>query len=138
PAGPPEEQLCVDPEELQCVEPDPVTRENLDRLWVILQHHPIQEVRQWARHGIQTVPLYLAAALVKLGYRWGQTYEGSKDAMHFELLARDEYRKGVLVGKGVLKPDAAPRPLEDLFAVAGVPPAPPPRKKAKAKQKAVK
>jgi hypothetical protein len=48
----------------------------------------------------------LVAALAQQRFHWGQTYEGSKDAMHFERLAdKTLYR------------DSPPRPLEDLFLI---------------------
>lgn len=57
----------------------------LNRIWILVQHHG-NAVERWVTYGVQTVPLYLAVALVKAGLRWGQTYGDSKDGMHFELL----------------------------------------------------
>jgi hypothetical protein len=48
-------------------------------------------VEEWSKHGIQTIPAFLAAALAKIGFRWGQDYRRSKDAMHFELVAEEEF-----------------------------------------------
>jgi hypothetical protein len=72
----------------------------------LLKYHKPAELKQWAAKGIETIPLELAAAMAKLGFRWGGSYEHSKDIMHFELDAKD-----------ALPPDQEPRPLEDgLFA----------------------
>jgi hypothetical protein len=101
----------VPAEPTMCKALDPVTLENLDRLKTVLTYHKLAEVRQWAQHGIQTIPLYLAAAMAKIGFGWGQTYCHSKDVMHFELDA-----------KQVLPPDSRePRPLADLQQSVGIP-----------------
>lgn len=66
--------------------------ENLKRVWVLYQSYGDQ-LDVWATKGIQTIPLYLAIALKKLGVKWGQTYKTSKDAMHFELSAEEVISK---------------------------------------------
>jgi hypothetical protein len=68
----------------------------------LLKYHKSAELKQWAAKGIETIPLELAAAMAKLGFRWGGSYEHSKDIMHFELDAKD-----------AVPPDQEPRPLED-------------------------
>jgi D-alanyl-D-alanine carboxypeptidase len=91
PAAPP---VCEDPSE----ESKQIIR--------LLKYHKLAELKQWSTKGIESVPLELAAAMANLGFRWGGSYEHSKDIMHFELEAKD-----------ALKPDQEARSLEDgLFA----------------------
>lgn len=66
--------------------------------------YSLEGVKTWARGGIQTVPVELAAALLEVGMRWGSEYEGSKDVMHFEQDPAWKY----------LTRDSKPRPLTDL------------------------
>ena len=71
------------------------------------------DLRVWAKEGIQTIPLVLAVAMKELGFRWGSEYKSSKDVMHFEL----EYQK-------VLDRDVqTPRPLKALLDAWIDPPA---------------
>ena len=75
----------------------------------------LQTLHNWARYGIQTIPVELALAMeqaMKLfGFPkdarhrpWGQEWERSKDAMHFELVYYE-----------AIPPDSPVRPLEALF-----------------------
>jgi hypothetical protein len=69
-------------------------RDDLWRLEILIaslgdSHRKV--VEEWSKHGIQTIPAFLAAALAKIGFRWGQDYRRSKDAMHFELVAEEEF-----------------------------------------------
>jgi hypothetical protein len=75
----------------------------------------IETLRGWAKTGIQTIPLELVMAIKQAmrqsGYPkgagqggWGQDYEHSKDAMHFEIEARQ-----------AIPPDTKPRTLSELF-----------------------
>lgn len=81
-----------------CEEPS----EESNEIIRLLKYHKLAELKQWAVKGIETIPLELAAAMAKLGFRWGGSYEHSKDIMHFELDAKD-----------VLAPDHEARSLED-------------------------
>jgi hypothetical protein len=88
---------------------DPVCEgpsEQSKQIFRLLNYHKLAELKLWAAKGIETIPLELAAAMAKLGFRWGGQYEHSKDIMHFELGSKD-----------VLATDREPRSLEDgLFA----------------------
>lgn len=64
----------------------------------------LDAVKEWARSGIQTVSVELAAALVEVGMRWGSEYQHSKDVMHFEMNPASRY----------LPRDSRRRPLDDL------------------------
>jgi hypothetical protein len=68
--------------------------------------HGADQVRAWANHGIQNIPLELAVALVDLGFGWGSEYKHKKDVMHFEL----EYRKTIELDV------RTPRTLEALLS----------------------
>jgi len=70
------------------------------------------EVRAWANHGIQSIPIELTLALVELGFGWGSEYQHSKDLMHFELEARKTIQPNV----------AKRRRLKDLFSSLEDPP----------------
>ena len=64
--------------------------EEMKRLQILMRDRDHKaKLAAWKAHGIQTIPQYLAMALVKAGLRWGQTYINSKDGMHFELLYED-------------------------------------------------
>jgi hypothetical protein len=82
---------------------DAVTAANMLRMEVLQRYHGLQQLREWYQHGIQSIPLLLAVAMVKLGFRWGAMYEHTKDVMHFELEAKEAFHPGT------------PRKLEDLF-----------------------
>jgi hypothetical protein len=89
---------------------DAETWDNLKLLDELHRYHSAAEIRKWAEQGIQTLPFYLVVGLVKLGLRWGETYETTKDAMHFEF-------------EGAIPPDSPQRPLNDLFNQYGGGPA---------------
>ena len=82
---------------------------NVERMRLLIQIQSREYVRAWAQQGIQTIPIYLAAAMVQIGTRWGSTYKDSKDGMHFELLASN-----------VIPPDAKKRTLDQLYAGMGM------------------
>ena len=75
----------------------------------------LQTLHTWARYGIQTVPVELPLAIEQAmrikgfpknqkNHPWGQEWERSKDAMHFELVYSE-----------AIPPDSQKRPLIDLF-----------------------
>jgi len=66
--------------------------------------YSLDGVKTWAREGIQTVPIDLAAALMEVGMRWGSEYDHSKDVMHFEQNPASKF----------LPKDSKRRPLTDL------------------------
>lgn len=72
---------------------------------VLVEAYGLDTVKEWARQGIQTVPVELAVALTGAGMRWGSEYEHSKDVMHFELHPPRRYAP----------PDAGKRALSELF-----------------------
>jgi len=80
--------------------------EAVEKIKVLRKFHSADDLKTWSKHGIQTIPMLLAVALVKAGLRWGQTYSDTKDAMHFELVVK---------GKAVVTPDSAPRTFDELF-----------------------
>jgi len=60
---------------------------DLQRIQVLYENFDTSYIETWVKQGVMTMPLYLAVALVgELGLQWGEQYEGSKDAMHFELV----------------------------------------------------
>jgi hypothetical protein len=88
--------------------------EHLRRIQVLYEHfEDTKYIDTWEKQGIMTMPLYLAAVLVgQLKLRWGEQYESSKDAMHFELM--DTH------GKSYIKPESPlsgekPRTLRRLI-----------------------
>ena len=83
--------------------PSQSTKEAVD-VQSLVAGYSLDGVKAWARGGIQTVPVELAAALVEVGMRWGSEYEHSKDVMHFELNPAGKY----------LPKDSKMRPLTDL------------------------
>lgn len=92
--------------ELGAIEQQLQADDDLRRLRILDRYYRPRDARlldRWATHGIQNLPLALVLAFVRNGFRWGQTYDGSKDAMHFELLP----------GK-VLPPDGPARSLDQL------------------------
>jgi len=78
------------------------------RIQRLLRVVKMPDLVEWSKHGVQTIPLLLAAAMAKLGFRWGADYQHSKDVMHFELL----------VGKEI-PPDSPPRTFEQLLPGGG-------------------
>lgn len=72
----------------------------------LLKEVSLDDLKHWADRGIQTIPLPFAAAMGKLGFRWGAEYRTSKDIMHFELLA-----------EGELARDSPARSVNNLFPV---------------------
>jgi hypothetical protein len=52
----------------------------------LLKHRKAADINAWQRRGIQTIPVTFAAAMARLGFRWGAQYEKKKDVMHFELV----------------------------------------------------
>ncbi|HUA65091.1 MAG TPA: hypothetical protein VME24_04540 [Alphaproteobacteria bacterium] len=85
----------------------------IQKIKTLLRFHLHSDLKTWAAHGIQTIPQLLAVALVKSGFRWGQCYITTKDAMHFELVDKK--------GKAVVSPESSPRTVDDLFPVAQKP-----------------
>jgi hypothetical protein len=88
--------------------------EHLGRIQVLYEHfEDTKYIDTWEKQGVMTMPLYLAALLVgELKLRWGEQYESSKDAMHFELMGKD--------GKSYIKPESPlarekPRTLRRLI-----------------------
>jgi hypothetical protein len=60
---------------------------DLSRIQVLYENFDTGYIDTWEKQGVMSIPLYFAAAMVgELGLRWGEQYEGSKDAMHFELV----------------------------------------------------
>lgn len=60
---------------------------DLSRIQVLYENFDIGYINTWEKQGVMGIPLYLAAALVgELDLQWGEQYETSKDAMHFELV----------------------------------------------------
>ena len=65
---------------------------DLSRIQTLYEHYTTDYINTWVKQGVMGIPMYLAAALVgELNLDWGEEYESSKDAMHFELLGN---RKG--------------------------------------------
>ena len=86
---------------------DPEIERNMRLLQRIRRFHSLADLESWAKHGIQSIPLYLAAAMAQLKFRWGAAYDHSKDVMHFEIEARER-----------IPPDSKkPRPLDELLRV---------------------
>ena len=84
---------------------DPDIERNMRLLERIRRFHSLADLEAWAKRGVQSIPLYLAAAMAQLKFRWGAAYEHSKDIMHFEIEARAR-----------IPPDSTrPRPLGDLL-----------------------
>lgn len=86
---------------------------DLSRIQVLYENFDTSYINTWEKQGVMSMPLYFAAALVgELGLRWGEQYEGSKDAMHFELVdhvpANDPLPKGE-------KPRTLKRLLDEAF-----------------------
>jgi len=94
-----------DANEQYCENLDAETAAQMNQVAILLKHHTIEDLRHWKQHGIETIPMELAAAMAELGISWGACWKSSKDIMHFELDA-----------KAVLPPDSDPRPLDDLFS----------------------
>jgi hypothetical protein len=60
---------------------------DLSRIQTLYENFDISYINTWEKQGVMSIPLYFAAALVgEQGLQWGEQYEGSKDAMHFELV----------------------------------------------------
>jgi hypothetical protein len=86
---------------------------DLSRIQVLYENFETSYIDTWEKQGVMSIPLYFAAAMVgELGLRWGEQYEGSKDAMHFELVnhvpADDPLPKGE-------KPRTLERLLDESF-----------------------
>jgi hypothetical protein len=65
---------------------------DLSRIQTLHENYTTDYINTWKERGVMGIPMYLAAALVgELNLDWGEEYESSKDAMHFELLGN---RKG--------------------------------------------
>ncbi len=85
---------------------DADTERNMRLLEKIRKFHSLAELETWANAGVQSIPLYLAAAMAQLKFSWGATYEHSKDVMHFELDASEK-----------IPPNSKkPRPVEELLS----------------------
>lgn len=82
----------------------PQSSQEVNDLEALVAAAGLDDVKRWARSGIQTVSVELAAALVEVGARWGSEYDHSKDIMHFEMDPPSKH----------LPPDSKRRPLEDL------------------------
>lgn len=76
------------------------------KIQILLEDVSIKDLQNWSDRGIQTIPVAFAAAMGKLGFKWGVEYKKSKDVMHFELLADK-----------VLQPDSPRRTVNDLFPI---------------------
>ena len=60
---------------------------NLLRIQTLYENYDLGYINTWEKQGVMGIPMYLAAALVgELKLDWGEEYESSKDAMHFELI----------------------------------------------------
>jgi hypothetical protein len=86
---------------------------DLSRIQVLYENFDAGYIDTWEKQGVMSIPLYFAAAMVgELGLQWGEQYEGSKDAMHFELVdhvpANDPLSKGE-------KPRTLKRLLDESF-----------------------
>ena len=87
---------------------------DLQRIQVLYENFDTSYIEKWAKEGIMTMPLYLAVALVGvLGLQWGEQYEGSKDAMHFELVK--EKNKPYVAAEVPLAHGEKPRTLHRLM-----------------------
>lgn len=82
---------------------DADTTLQLKRIGILVKFHGLKQVREWAVHGIQSLPHELVAAMAENGISSGM-YEKSKDDMHFELWP-----------KNVLPPDHPHRSVQDLL-----------------------
>jgi hypothetical protein len=88
PAPPPESY----PEEEAFEEIDSALAEissdpDLSRIQILYENFDTSYINTWEKQGVMSIPLYFAAALVtEQGLQWGEQYESSKDAMHFELV----------------------------------------------------
>jgi hypothetical protein len=93
---------------------------DLKRIHALYQDFDERYINTWETRGILTVPLYLACALVaKLKLRWGEQYESSKDAMHFELTGQGN--APYIVPEVPLQHHEKPRTLRRLMDAAFVP-----------------
>jgi hypothetical protein len=61
-----------------CVVLDQPTITQIKRLEVILKHHSRADLEHWAKNGIQTIPLVLAAAFAQLGVEWAPATKSRK------------------------------------------------------------
>jgi hypothetical protein len=100
---------------------DPVTDSETDRnmrlLKTILKYHKLPQLQSWMEHGVQSIPLALAAGMMELGFRWGNAYSSSKDGMHFELLPCTWRRcsPSCKHKEHILRPNGPPRLLDDVL-----------------------
>jgi len=59
----------------------------LSRIQTLYENFDTSYINTWEKQGVMSIPLYFAAALVgEQNLQWGEQYESSKDAMHFELV----------------------------------------------------
>jgi hypothetical protein len=93
------------------------TGHNIDLLKRILKYHKLPQLQTWMENGVMSIPLALAAGMMQLGFRWGNSYKSSKDGMHFELLRCTWKRCGPCCRnkQHILRPDGAPRLLDDVL-----------------------
>jgi hypothetical protein len=87
---------------------DAETSRNVLLIRKLTPFHGAAELEQWSKHGIVTMPLYVAVGMAKLGFSWGTTWSGSKDSMHFELEVT-----------GAKPRDSSPRSVDQLFPPNG-------------------
>jgi hypothetical protein len=59
--------------------------EDMQRVKLLKRFVKPEELRVWAKDGIYTIPLSVMRAFKQMGFKSGEEYEQSKDAMHFEL-----------------------------------------------------
>lgn len=97
---------------------------DLLRVQILYENYEVNYINTWEREGVVTIPLYLAAALVgTLKLQWGEQYQTSKDAMHFELIKRGGRRHEPYIAADIPlthgeKPRTLQRLLDDAFEAA--------------------
>jgi hypothetical protein len=91
---------------------------NLQRIQTLYENiEDTKYIETWEKRGLLTVPLQLAVVLVaELDLRWGEQYEKSKDAMHFELVG--DGGQAHIAPDAPLKKGEKPRSLERLAKAA--------------------
>jgi hypothetical protein len=95
------------------------TDSDLSRIQTLYENYDVGYINTWEKQGVMGVPLYLAAALVgELDLDWGEEYEGSKDAMHFELIGDRKHWSPHIAPEDKLAKGEKPRTLKRLIESA--------------------
>lgn len=96
---------------------DSFTDHNIRLLKRVLRFHKLPQLQSWMENGVMSIPLALAAGMMQLGFRWGNSYKSSKDGMHFELLRCTWGRCSPCCRnkQHILRPDGPPRLLDDVL-----------------------